>query len=145
MKSKVKVSVCGIHGNADEEKVEIVSLGEMYESGNQICVSYEEAADEASGVDCDIVKSLLKVCPEQVEIIKKGATETHMVFVEDKDTISYYSTPFGEMEVSIHTNKLDRMENERGFRIFLSYVLEINASHMSDCNVEIKVEHIHGK
>lgn len=140
MKTDVKISIRGIQDNADEESVEVVSLGEMYEKGGQIYVSYEEGTEGACGADCDLVKSMLKVCPDQVEIIKKGAAETHMVFVEDKDTISYYSTPFGEMEVAIHTDKLERINTEKGFRILLKYALEVNAAHMSDCNVDIRVE-----
>lgn len=140
MKTDVKISIRGIQNNMSEDSVEVVSLGEMCEKDNQIYVSYEEGTEEASGVDCDIVKSMLKICPNQVEIIKKGATETHMVFVEDKDTISYYSTPFGEMEVAIHTDKLERVNTEKGFQILLKYALEVNAAHMSDCNVDIRVE-----
>ncbi len=142
MKKDVKISISGIHNNSDEEKVEIVSMGEMYENDHQICVSYEEAADEVSGVNCELVKSMLKVKPDQIEIIKKGATETHMVFIEDKDTLSYYSTPFGELEVAIHTDRLERRETPKGFQILLQYALEVNAAHMSDCNVDIKVEYM---
>ena len=67
-----------------------------------------------------------------------------MVFVEGKDTISYYSTPFGEMEVSIHTDHLKKMETEKGFQILLKYALEINSAHVSDCNVDIRVEQRNG-
>lgn len=140
MKSNVNISIRGMQNNSQEETVEVVSFGEMYERDNQIFVSYEEASDEEAGADCDIIKSLMKVCPGQVEIIKRGAAETHMVFVEGKDTISYYSTPFGEMEVSIHTDHLEKMETERGFQILLKYALEINSAHVSDCNVDIRVE-----
>lgn len=142
MKRAVKVSISGIHNNSDEETVEVVSLGELYEENDTICVVYEEAPDEDSGVDCEMVKSMLKVQAGQIEIIKKGPMETHMVFVEDKDTLSYYSTPFGELEVSIHTERLERQNIENGFEIFLSYGLEVNAAHMSDCNVDIKVEYV---
>ncbi len=140
MKTDVKISIRGMQNGTLGEAIEIVSVGEMYEKDGQIYVSYEEGTDAAPGMDCETVKSLLKVCPEQVEIIKKGAAETHMVFVEDKDTISYYSTPFGEMEVAIHTDQLERISTEKGFQILLKYALEINAAHMSDCNVDIRVE-----
>lgn len=142
MKKEVKVSIRGIHNNTKEETVEVVSLGEMFEKDNQIYVSYEEAADDVSGEDCEIIKSMMKVKPDQIEIIKRGPTETHMIFVEDKDTLSYYSTPFGELEVSIHTDRLERIQMDSGFRILLEYVLEVNATHMSDCNVEIRVEEL---
>ncbi len=142
MKKNVKVSISGIQNNDNEETVEVVSVGEMMQRDDHICVSYEEAADNAAGVDCQLVKSMLKVKPDQIEIIKKGAAQTHMVFVEDRDTISYYSTPFGELEVAIHTDRLERKERDDGFQILLEYALEINASHMSNCNVDIRVDYL---
>ncbi len=142
MKKNVKVSISGIQNNDNEETVEVVSVGEMMQRDDHICVSYEEAADNASGVDCQLVKSMLKVKPDQIEIIKKGAAQTHMVFIEDRDTISYYSTPFGELEVAIHTDRLERRERDNGFQILLEYALEINASHMSNCNVDIRVDYL---
>ncbi|MCI8962500.1 MAG: DUF1934 domain-containing protein [Eubacterium sp.] len=142
MKKNVKVSISGIQNNDNEETVEVVSVGEMMQRDDHICVSYEEAADNAAGVDCQLVKSMLKVKPDQIEIIKKGAAQTHMVFIEDRDTISYYSTPFGELEVAIHTDRLERKERDNGFQILLEYALEINASHMSNCNVDIRVDYL---
>ncbi len=142
MKKNVKVSISGIQNNDGEETVEVVSVGEMMQRDDHICVSYEEAADNAAGVDCQLVKSMLKVKPDQIEIIKKGAAQTHMVFIEDRDTISYYSTPFGELEVAIHTDRLERRERDNGFQILLEYALEINASHMSNCNVDIRVDYL---
>lgn len=142
MKKNVKVSISGIQNNDNEETVEVVSVGEMMQRDDHICVSYEEAADNAAGVDCQLVKSMLKVKPDQIEIIKKGAAQTHMVFIEDRDTISYYSTPFGELEVAIHTDRLERREWDNGFQILLEYALEINASHMSNCNVDIRVDYM---
>lgn len=137
MKREVTVSIRGIHSSEGDDSVEVVSMGDMLEKDGKIYVSYEEASDE--GDDCQIVKSLMKVKPEQVEIIKKGPAETHMIFVEGKDTMSYYSTPFGELEVVIHTHRLERVELENGFQILLEYALEVNAAHMSDCNVDIRV------
>ncbi|MCI8363739.1 MAG: DUF1934 domain-containing protein [Eubacterium sp.] len=142
MKKNVKVSISGIQNNDNQETVEVVSVGEMLQRDDHICVSYEEAADNADGVDCQLVKSMLKVKPDQIEIIKKGAAQTHMVFIEDRDTISYYSTPFGELEVAIHTDRLERKERDNGFQILLEYALEINASHMSNCNVDIRVDYL---
>ncbi len=142
MKKNVKVSISGIQNNDNQETVEVVSVGEMLQRDDHICVSYEEAAEEAAGVDCQLVKSMLKVKPDQIEIIKKGAAQTHMVFIEDRDTISYYSTPFGELEVAIHTDRLERKERDNGFQILLEYALEINASHMSNCNVDIRVDYL---
>jgi uncharacterized beta-barrel protein YwiB (DUF1934 family) len=142
MKRKVRVSIRGVQNNVQGESVEVVSMGEMREADGQIFVTYEEAAEEDPGVDCEIVKCMLKATPEQVEIIKEGDTQTHMIFIEDKDTLFYYSTPAGELEVAIHTDRLERTETEDGFEIILEYALEINTAHMWNCDVAIKVEYL---
>ncbi len=142
MKRDVKISICGIHTNEGEDSVEVVSIGEMYEENDILCVSYEEASDEMDGVECEMVKNLMKIQNEQVQIIKKGPSQTHMVFMEGKDTLSYYSTPFGELEVVIHTSRLQQEQTEKGLEIYLEYALEVNAAHMSQSNVNIKIEYL---
>ncbi len=142
MKKNVQVTICGIHTNAQEDSIEVVSVGEMEQKQGQICITYEEAADEEAGVDCEIVTSMLKIKGNQVEMIKRGAAQTHMVFIEGKDTISYYSTAFGELEVAVHTTRLEMKEMQNGFSIDLEYGLEVNSAHMSACRVEIKIEWI---
>lgn len=140
MKKDVKISIVGLHQNGTTDSLEVISFGEMYEEDGQTIVKYEEALDNSAGKDCEMVQSQLKLRENQVEILKEGGTQTHMVFVKDQDMLTYYTTPFGELEIVIHTDHLEQKKLDNGFHVELGYALEVNAAHVSDCNVRIKVE-----
>ena len=59
--------------------------------------------------------------------------------------LTYYSTPFGELEIVIHTDRLEHQKFDNGFHVELEYALEVNAAHMSNCNVRIQVEELEGR
>ena len=63
-----------------------------------------------------------------------------MVFIPDQTTFTYYSTPIGEIEVSIHTNQIEKIELESGFFLKMDYDLEMNQTFISNCNVQVTVE-----
>ena len=112
----------------------------MYEEEGAVCVSYEEMSDANEMGIVHVVNNLLKVQDNQVEVIKKGASESHMVFVPEQATYTYYSTPIGELEVSIFTKQIEREQMSNGFRLVLQYDLEMNQTMISQCNVDITVE-----
>ena len=122
MKKDVKISIAGLHENGTTE-----------------------AMDDVEGEDCEMVQSQLKIRDGQVEILKEGGTRTHMVFVKNQDMLTYYSTPFGELEIVIHTDRLEHRKLDNGFHVELEYALEVNAAHMSNCNVRIQVEELEGR
>ena len=138
----MKLRICGmqIRGGRAEDKVEVVSVGKMYEEEGAVCVSYEEMSDANEMGIVHVVNNLLKVQDNQVEVIKKGASESHMVFVPEQATYTYYSTPIGELEVSIFTKQIEREQTSKGFRLVLQYDLEMNQTMISQCNVDITVE-----
>ncbi len=145
MKKDVKISIAGLHENGTTDSLEVISFGEMYEENGETIVKYEEAMDDVEGEDCEMVKSQLKIRDGQVEILKEGGTRTHMVFVKNQDMLTYYSTPFGELEIVIHTDRLEHQKLDNGFHVELEYALEVNAAHMSNCNVRIQVEELEGR
>lgn len=142
MEQEVKLRISGmqIQGGGAEDKVEVVSVGKMYEEDGAVCVSYEEMLDENETGVVHVVKNLLKVQDNQVEVIKRGSAESHMVFVPEQATYTYYSTPIGELEVSIFTKQIEHEQMTNGFRLMLQYDLEMNQMTISQCNVDIVVE-----
>ncbi len=140
MKRNVKVSISGIH-NSEADNIEVVSLGEMIQEENYGLITYEELSEDETGAGCEMIKCMLKLEEKHVEVIKKGANSVHLVFIEGQDSLTYFSTPFGELEVVLHTSRLERQDFENGFQIVLEYTMEINSAHVSDCNVCIKVEY----
>lgn len=95
--------------------------------------------EEENGL-VSVVKNLVKYKDDQLEIIKHGPAESHMVFVPNETTYSYYSTPVGELEIALSTKSLQKILTERGFHLKLDYDLELNQTFLSNCNVDIFIE-----
>lgn len=142
MTQEVKLRVRGaqLQGGGPEDTVEVVSVGQMYEKDGFLCLNYEEVVDENESGVVQVVKNLMKIRDDQVEVIKKGPTKSHMVFVPERSTYTYYSTPIGEIEVSIFTRQIQREKTTNGFHLMLQYDLEMNQTFISQCNVDIVVE-----
>lgn len=137
MKRRAKISVCGIHETEDKDQVEVVSLGEWEATDT----GYEAVYKDADGDNPEqLVQTTIVVKEDHVEIIKEGSMKSHMVFIPDRETLSYYTTPFGELEVSILTTRLECQESENEAEIFLEYTLEVNGTQMSNADVHIKIE-----
>ncbi len=142
MTKEVKLRIRGLQlqGAENEDSVEVVSVGQMYEQDGFVCITYEEVvAEEENGV-VQVAKNLLKISDEQVEVVKRGAAESQMIFVPNRTTYTYYSTPVGELEIGIYTNSLEKILTMKGFHLRMHYDLEINQTFVSKCNVDIVVE-----
>lgn len=142
MTKEVKLRIRGIQlQNSDAgDKVEVVSVGKMYERDGFVCIAYDEVVKEEENGVVQVAKNLLKIRDDQVEVVKKGPAESHMVFVPERSTYTYYSTPLGELEIGIFTNWMEKVKLPDGFHLKLQYDLELNQTFISKCNVDIVVE-----
>lgn len=140
MTNEVKLRIRGIQMQNGEDQVEVVSVGKKYERDNQICLFYDEVVGEGETGVVEVAKNLLRIREDQVEIIKKGPAQTHMIFVPDRTTYTYFSTPVGEIEVGIFTKSMENLRMPHGFHLILHYDLELNQTFISHCKVDIVVE-----
>lgn len=141
MVQEVKLRIRGLQTlDAEEDSVEVVSIGQMCERDGFICITYEEVIAEDENNNVQVAKNLLKIRDEQVEVIKKGTVASHMIFVPGQMTYTYYSTPMGELEVGIFTKEMICDKKEKGFRLKMRYNLEMNNTFVSQCNIDIEVE-----
>lgn len=136
----VKIKIRGRQGE-EQDGVEVVSIGEMYERDGFVCLTYDEVVDEEETGVVQVVKNMIKINEEQVEVIKKGPTQSHMVFVPEETTYTYYSTPFGEMEISIFTDEIEKITRDDGFSLSMQYQLEMNQTFIANSSVNIAVEY----
>lgn len=144
MAQEVKLRVRGIQGGDGDNNVEVVSVGQMYEEDGALCLVYDEVVDENDSGLVQVVNNRMKIRDNQVEVIKEGPMESHMVFVPNETTYTYYSTPLGELEVSIFTKQIKKTEKSNGFHLVLRYDLEMNAALISQCSVDVVVEQVKG-
>lgn len=139
MDKEVLVSIAGLQFEIDQdEAMEVISPGEYYFKNNKHYVFYEEIT-ELDNQESGISKARLKLSPDYIELTKKGFNNVSMIFEKDKKTMTYYQTPYGELLIGIQTTDIRLEEQEKEILVSIDYSLDINYSHVSDCNIVIKV------
>ena len=83
--------------------------------------------------------NLIKLQENCMEVTKRGLTNTHMVFEEQKKNMTYYDTPFGNLLVGIAATNVSMKESEEQIDVKVNYALEINYEHLADCTIDVKV------
>lgn len=142
-KEKVKIKISSRHdyGTGELDPIEVISVGELYRDEDGFdCLTYEEvvSADESGQVS--VINNLLRIGEDQVELIKGGDDESHMIFIPNHKTVSYYPTPVGELEIGVHTSFAEKTVYNNGFTLELKYDLEMNSMIMSSCGLSIAVK-----
>jgi uncharacterized beta-barrel protein YwiB (DUF1934 family) len=136
MKKDVLVSISGLQYEMDkDEAVEVISVGEYYNRNGKHYIIYEEIIEDMDGVS----KCTIKLSEKQIDIIKKGANNVHMIFEEGKKNTTYYNTPYGDLQVGIYTTLIRVSEEEDKIVADIEYGLDINYAHVSDCQIKIKI------
>lgn len=147
MAQEVKVSIRGFQGVETIENgdaVTVVSVGQLEICDGYTTITYDEVIDEEENGMVQVAKNTIKLQPNdqgcQIDVIKKGPVESHMVFIPEQTTYSYYATPTGELEIGIHTYTICWSQTEGGFELRIDYELEMNQTFISNCSVLIGVD-----
>lgn len=135
MKKEVIINISGLQLDvSSEEPIELMTTGAYYLKNGKHYIMYDELTD-----DSQIVKNRLKISPKVVEVTKKGASSSHMVFERGKENLTYYDTPFGSLLLGINTSKIDLQETEDSMALHIDYGLSINSDHISDCSIDVSI------
>lgn len=136
MTREVLISISGAQfSDNDIEDVEMITTGDYFLKNGKHYIVYEEVGDGGM----EVIKNTIKIRPDSMDIIKKGTTNTHMVFEKNKKNLSCYLTPFGELMIGISTNDIRVEEEENLLKVDVEYSLDINYEHVSDCNITVSV------
>ena len=142
MTKQVLISIKGLQfvENDDEEMeaIELVTVGDYYCRNNKKYIKYEEEFEGIEGT----AQNLIKIKEDVLEVSKKGAVDVLMVFEKEKKNISYYTTPYGTMQMGIATTGFDVKEKKDGLDIKVDYVLEMNEEYVADCVLQMSVASI---
>ena len=135
MNNNVLVTVHGLqHEIDDKEGIQTKQTGNYRLVAGKHIISYKEYfRDEETGRDATI-SNLLKISGDTVTLTKRGATNTEMTFT------GFYETPFGSMQMSLDTTRVDIKEADDKIEISIDYGLDMNYSHVSDCTITMVIE-----
>ena len=137
MTKEVLVSIAGLQFEMENnESLEVITPGEYYCRGNKHYILYEEVYEE----DHSTTKNTIKISDKQIDILRKGTISVHMTFEENKNNITYYNTPFGQLLIGLNTYKIQKKIRENHIEVIINYGLEVNYAHVSDCEIKIVIK-----
>lgn len=119
-----------------QEPIEIVVPGQYYFRNGSHYLRYEEIMDESSTPTVNYIK----MSPQGVEVRKKGLVNVHMVFEQGKKNMTYYTTPYGTLQMGIATTGLVLTENTDSIDMKVDYTLDMNEAHVADCYLTIQAQ-----
>lgn len=93
----------------DQEPIEIVVPGQYYFRNGNHYLRYEEILAENS----EPTVNYIKISPTGMEVRKKGLVNMHMVFEPGKKNMTYYTTPYGTLQLGIAATGMDLKETDR--------------------------------
>lgn len=136
MTKDVLISVSGLQQEVNQdEAIEVVSPGKYYNKNGKDYIIYKEYLEGVEGVtNCTII-----ISQDQINIIKSGANNVHMIFEKMKKSSTLYHTPFGDLQMGFYTTELKVKQKEEEILVNIKYNLDINYAHVSESNIQIKV------
>ena len=137
MTKDVIITVSGIQFDVnDGEAVEVVSRGEYFFRNGKHFLVYDEIMEEEQ----QLTKCILKISENTVELTKQGSSNVHLQFEKNRNNVTYYNTPYGELMLGVTTHALEIREQEQSLVLKLNYSLDMNCQHLSECELTVKAE-----
>ena len=139
MDKEVLIHVSGLQtmdAEGDQEPIEIVVPGEYYFRNGSHYLRYEEILEDFA----EPTINYIKISPKGMEVRKKGVVNVHMVFEQGKKNMTYYTTPYGTIEMGIAATNLNLEENDSGLNMKVDYALDMNQEHVADCYLAVKAQ-----
>ena len=139
MDKEVLIHVRGlqtIDADGDQEPVEIVVPGQYYFRNGSHYLRYEEILEDFA----EPTINYIKISPKGMEVRKKGVVNVHMVFEQGKKNMTYYTTPYGTIEMGIAATNMNLEENDGSLDMKVDYALDMNQEHLAHCYLAIKAQ-----
>ena len=125
MERNVIISIQGKQSfpQSEPEIIELVTEGKLEDRGEAgILLSYQES--EVTGLEGTL--TTIQVEPRRVTLMRTGTVNSQMVFEEGRRHQSLYNTPYGTLEIGLHTRKIRASLDHRGGDVTIYYALEID-------------------
>lgn len=136
MTKDVLIRISGLQQmDEDASDVEVITAGQYFRKNGKHYVIYDEVMEGFEGS----TRNTVKITSEMMNIHKQGIANADMLFEKNGRRTTRYVTPMGEMIIGIGTNQIQVDEEEDSLKVTVSYSLDINYEHVSDCNIVLDV------
>ena len=106
----------------EEDWVEQTAGGCLERTAEGWTLTYLEG--EASGLGG--TRTTLELAEGRITLTRAGEYQSQMVFEEGLRHLSLYNTPYGSLEIGVHTRRMKVDLDKNGGQIEISYAIEIN-------------------
>lgn len=121
----------------DNEPIEVVHTGTYYFKNGKHYLFYEEAAEGFPGV----TKAQIRWQKDGIlEVIKKGISNSHMIFENNQRHTCDYQTPLGNLDLGILTKRISGKEEEEVLEIAAEYNMDVEWEPVAKCMIKIHVQ-----
>ena len=133
---RVRVTVRGtqVDETGEENVIETTAAGRHYLRGGKHYVLYEDG-DGSQGK----VSTVLKFDEDKLILLRHGTIEHRQEFTPQADSRSFYRTPLGELELEVHTHKLEMDFGTTAGTVDVLYDLAVNGQLQSRNSLHIEV------
>ena len=129
MVKDVLVSVKGTQVvDGEKDSIEVITAGTWYEKNGKQYLMYEETYEEMQVT----TKNIVKIGPDIVEVTKKGAISSKMIYETGKKHMSNYMTPMGMIVLGITTKDLFIEADAEKLHAEIRFAMEMNGQFVSD-------------
>ena len=137
MTKDVLLAIKGLQFNASEEEsnIQTITPAAYYMKNNSHFVIYDEATE---GSD-ELTKNVIRLKDRSMEITKKGHVNVHMVFEENRKSLSNYATPFGDILIGLDTRKISVTSEVNKMHVEVDYMLEVNYEFLANCRISMDI------
>lgn len=141
MTKDVLLKISGMHEEVDSDsneaaELEVITRASYYMKKTKHYIFYDEPVEGSASV---IKNKILYQEGGALEIVKSGATNSHLTFEDGKINVSDYSTPYGQLVVGTYTKHLVFDETDDVIKIEVAYELDINGAKMADSEIYITI------
>ena len=117
-------------------------IGAMEEEVSQLIEAMEEKEKvTCAGMDFYCGKlTTIYMYENKVVLERVGSTSTKMVFALDEPAVALYNTPYGMLELTISTEKLDVDIDENGGKIYIEYDMAVAGQEPLRTKLNLSIE-----
>lgn len=136
MKKNALIAIKSFSQVDKDNVIEVITPGEFYIEENRYRAVYKET--EISGMDG--TTTTLMISEDSFILEREGSTNTRMEFQKGETSIAMYSTPYGMMDLQLHTKYLEIDINENGGDIVSKYSMVLSGQEPMDTKIMINIK-----
>lgn len=133
------ISIKGIQtydDSADKSDISFLTEASMEMQDGVYFIDYKES--EITGLEG--TDTCIEVGSNYISLMRSGTVNTHMLFMKDRKTSSYYKTPYGDMQIDIFTQSLKIDLTTDGGKLDVDYFIDVNNVSTGKNRFEIEIK-----